>query len=406
MSVWPRQPFGTAPLEIIDGDRGKNYPGQNDFADTGHCLFLDARNVTADGFRFDECQFISEQKDLALRKGRLERDDVVLTTRGTVGNVAHFAAGVPFDRIRINSGMVILRADSNKLLPRYLFHFLRSPDFRGQVHSLRTGVAQPQLPIRDIRRIALPQPPVRTQCRIADTLSAYDGLIENNRRRMALLEDTARLVYQEWFVRFRFPGHARVRVTKGVPDGWQTLPFASICPDFREAADPADLASDTPYIGLEHMPRRSITLSEWGTACEVTSTKLKYQPGDVLFGKIRPYFHKVGIALTAGVTSSDAIVLRTIVPEHRAFALLTVSSDWFVAVVSKTAKEGAKMPRADWNLMAQHPIVLPPQPVVAEFNTVAVPIIEQLRVLALSNRQLRAARDLLLPRLMSGEIEV
>ena len=161
-----------------------------------------------------------------------------------------------------------------------------------------------------------------------------------------------------------------------------------------------------PYIGLEHMPRRSITLSEWGTAQDVTSTKLRFRAGDILFGKIRPYFHKVGFALADGVTSSDAIVLRPTAERLYAFALLTVSSDWFVKVVSKTAKEGSKMPRADWKLMECHQIAVPPEPILLELQAKVQPILQQLRNLALQNQKLRAARDLLLPRLMNGEISI
>ena len=241
---------------------------------------------------------------------------------------------------------------------------------------------------------------------IASILSAYDDAIENNRRRMALLEKYARLLYEEWFVRLRFPGHEHTPVSHGLPQGWEKKPLNAICPDLREAANPADLEPGTPYIGLEHMPRRSITLLEWGTSEDVTSTKLRYQAGDILFGKIRSYFHKVGFALTDGVTSSDAIVLRPIDPLFFSYSLLTVSSDWFVNVVSKTAKEGSKMPRADWNLMEMHSLAVPPRAILETLNETIRPILDQLRNLAFQNQKLRAARDLLLPRLMSGEIDV
>ena len=203
--------FEDAPFEIIDGDRGKNYPKQNEFSDDGHCLFLSAANVTRSGFEFSERQFITEQKDAILRKGKLQREDIVLTTRGTIGNAAHFHASVPYEHLRINSGMVILRCNVERISPTYLYHFLRSPSFHGQVNSLRSGVAQPQLPIRDMKRIKLLLPPLPAQQRIASILSAYDDLIENNRRRIQLLEQSARLLYKEWFVRLRFPGTSASR---------------------------------------------------------------------------------------------------------------------------------------------------------------------------------------------------
>ena len=102
---FPRLPLASAPVEIIDGDRGKEYPKQSDFQDAGYCLFLNTSNVRQDGFDFASCQFISEDKDRRLRKGRLKRNDLVMTTRGTIGNVAFFSENVPFEQIRINSGI-------------------------------------------------------------------------------------------------------------------------------------------------------------------------------------------------------------------------------------------------------------------------------------------------------------
>jgi type I restriction enzyme, S subunit len=199
---WKTLPVAEAPLEIIDGDRGVNYPKQEDFGSSGDCLFLNTGNVTAAGFNFADCCFITKQKDAALRKGKLKRHDVVLTTRGTVGNVALFDDSVYFEHVRINSGMVLLRADQSKLLPRYLFQLVRSPLFKGQVAALTTGSAQPQLPIRDIRRVEIPLPPLAEQRSIAAVLGALDDKIELNRRMNATLEAMARALFQSWFVDF------------------------------------------------------------------------------------------------------------------------------------------------------------------------------------------------------------
>jgi len=275
-----------------------------------------------------------------------------------------------------------------------------------QLRQVTRGATQDNLSLAKLLAFKFPTPPTETQKRVGAVLGVYGSLIDNNRRRMELLEKTARLLYQAWFLRLRFPGHEHTRTSNGIPQGWTRKPLNEILPDLREAANPADLDASTPYIGLEHMPRRSITLNEWGRADEVTSTKLRFKTGDILFGKIRPYFHKVGSALTDGVTSSDAIVLRPAVECFHGFALLTVSSDWFITVVSKTAKEGSKMPRADWNLMEQHQILVPPHSILLAVQETVAPILEQLRTLSFSNHKLRAARDLLLPRLMSREIAV
>lgn len=174
------QSFSTAPLRMIDGDRGKNYPNGTDFSATGDCLFLSARNVTKSGFLFDDNSFISAGKDASLRAGRLVRGDVVITTRGTVGNVAYFDDSVPFESVRINSGMLILRTDESLLHSRYLYFFVRSYSFVAQIESLTSGSAQPQLPVRDLGNVMIPIPSMHEQRAIADVLGALDEKIAAN----------------------------------------------------------------------------------------------------------------------------------------------------------------------------------------------------------------------------------
>jgi type I restriction enzyme S subunit len=242
------------------------------------------------------------------------------------------------------------------------------------------------------------------QCRIASILSTYDDLIENNRRRMTLLEEVARQVYQEWFVRLRFPGYEHTRIVDGVPEGWERKTLREVCFDVRETVLPEALEPDTPYIGLEHMPRRSISLTEWEGAEKVTSTKLRFREGEILFGKIRPYFHKVGIAFVDGVVSSDALVIRPTEVKLNGLVLMTVSSDPFVANTSQTMREGSKMPRADWKQMKDYPVAVPPDGLLTTFNDTIGSVTAQLKNLTFQNQRLRTARDLLLPKLMSGEI--
>ncbi|MDA9960232.1 restriction endonuclease subunit S [Planktomarina temperata] len=145
-------------LRIVDGDRGTNYPKKTDFKPTGFCLFLSTKNVRPNGFNFLELMFISKQKDMELRKGKLARRDVLLTTRGTIGNIAIYDHKVEFDEIRINSGMLILRPNEDKLLSEYLFETLRSRFIKEQIASKTSGAAQPQLPIRTLQEIVLPIP--------------------------------------------------------------------------------------------------------------------------------------------------------------------------------------------------------------------------------------------------------
>ena len=121
-------------VDVIDGDRGNNYPRESDFYENEYCLFLNAGNVTKNGFEFKNNQFITKAKDEKLRKGKLSRNDIVLTTRGTVGNVAWYDNNILYNNIRINSGMVIIRIkDCSNILPAYLYFYMRSSKFEKQV---------------------------------------------------------------------------------------------------------------------------------------------------------------------------------------------------------------------------------------------------------------------------------
>lgn len=201
-SDWKTTTFEESSIEILDGDRGKNYPKKSEFTESGYCLFLNTGNVTKDGFKFSSTEFVSSERDQLLRKGKLQREDVVLTTRGTVGNVAYYDSSIPFDHIRINSGMVILRSDDTKILPRYLYLFLRSKLFEDQVIALQSGSAQPQLPIRDIKRVEIKVPSVTEQKTIAHILGSLDDKIELNRQMNETLETMAQALFKSWFVDF------------------------------------------------------------------------------------------------------------------------------------------------------------------------------------------------------------
>ncbi|OGP55834.1 MAG: hypothetical protein A2162_10385 [Deltaproteobacteria bacterium RBG_13_52_11b] len=294
-------------------------------------------------------------------------------------------------------------ADESKADTRFV-KYLFDATIQQQIQQFTQGAAQDNLSQEKLLSIEFLLPGVNEQRRIADILSAYDDLIENNQQRMALLEDSARQLYREWFIRLRFPGHEHTRITNGVPEGWKRKVLRDLCQEIRETVSPESIDQDTPYIGLEHMPRRSISLSEWGRAEQVTSSKHRFHEGEILFGKIRPYFHKVGIAFIDGVASSDAIVIRPLDLKVHGLVLMTVSSDPFVAVTAQTMREGSKMPRADWKQMQEYPVALPPDGLLGSFASQIQSIVEQLKTLSFANQKLRAARDLLLPRLMSGEI--
>ena len=308
-----------------------------------------------------------EDFDKINERSRVDKWDVLMSMIGTVGECAVIKEEA--DYAIKNLALFKMGGDKNRAL--WLYYFLRSPIGQGLLRANYKGVSQQFVSLTQLRNLEIPLPPLPIQRRIADVLSAYDDLIENNRRRIALLEETARLAYRKWF--------------NGAEQG-RTATLGEICREVRRGVSPVDIAPNTPYIGLEHMPRRSISLCEWESAQKVTSTKLAFEAGDILFGKIRPYFHKVGITFIDGVASSDAIVIKPLRPELHAYVLMTVSSDAFVAAASQGMKEGSKMPRADWKQLLNYSVVMPDDETLTEFNKVLNPILEQLKALCFSIR--------------------
>lgn len=185
---WEMVEFANAPVEIIDGDRGSNYPNGDDFSPEGYCLFLNTKNVRDNGFRFDELMFISKEKDELLRKGKLKREDVLLTTRGTIGNTAYYNAAVPYDNIRINSGMLIFRPDNKKLLSEYLYYFFQSENCETQFSRIVSGAAQPQLPIRSLNSAIIPIPSIDVQHRIVFQIVKELALVNGNKELISIFE--------------------------------------------------------------------------------------------------------------------------------------------------------------------------------------------------------------------------
>jgi len=202
---WEIRKFGdTELLNIIDGDRGKNYPKKSDFHSEGYCLFLNTKNVRPDGFNFDQCQFIDEKRDELLRKGKLKPRDVLLTTRGTIGNIAVFDDAVPYENIRINSGMLILRPNEDYLMAEYLFEVLRSGFVKSQIELKTSGAAQPQLPIKTLVTIEFPVPISRTeQSKLVNRMKGLsaktDELFDGYQSKLADLDDLRQSLLQKAF---------------------------------------------------------------------------------------------------------------------------------------------------------------------------------------------------------------
>ena len=428
---WCVETFENAPLQIIDGDRGTNYPNQTEFSAAGHCLFLNAGNVTTTGFRFSDCAFITAEKDALLRKGKLVRNDVVLTTRGTVGNAAYFDDSVPFDNIRINSGMVILRAQTPALHPRYLYLFVRSALFHAQVSALRTGSAQPQLPIQDINRIEIPIPPSDEQHAIAHILGTLDDKIELNRRMNETLVAMTRALFKSWFVDFdpvrakvagRDPGLPK-SLADLFPDSFEDSELGEIPKGWRVCFI-RDLTSNIQYgftqsASSDLVGPRFLRITDiqggkvdWSTVpyCEVTPEeheRYSLKPGDVLVARTGASTGE-NIYLSYAPDAVFASYLVRFQFPDLANARLVVAfmrtQAYFEYVAGGIG--GSAQPNASAQVLAGAQLVVPTPSIARMFSDLVVPLDLSIVANAHESRTLTALRDTLLPKLISGELRI
>lgn len=329
-------------------------------------------------------------------------NDLILAREAPAGNVGIIREGM---EVCLGQRTVLIRPKAEKVSPLFLNYCLNAPKQRHALLSNSNGATVSHVNMPIIRNLVIGLPDRETQDRIADVLSAYDELIENNRRQIKLLEEAAQRLYKEWFIDLKFPGHETTPIVDGLPEGWRMGCLGECCALIKTISKQDERTGNELYIGLEHMPKDSICLRAHGVAADVVGNKTEFRKGDVLFGKIRPYFHKVGFAQFDGVTSTDAIVMRA-VEGKQAFLLAVASSDEFVSYATATSKTGTKMPRADWAAMKSYQVPIPSADVASRFENICESFLSAIAQCSSLIVAAREARDRLLPKLMSGEIEV
>lgn len=326
----------------------------------------------------------------------VETESIIIGRKGSIGSL--FLCKKPFFPI---DTVFYVDEVKNGFSLKFYYYFLSQIG----LNAMNSDAAVPGLNRNWVHSLEVNYPNESVQKKTAAIISAYDDLIENNQRRIALLEKIAAEIYREWFVRLRFPGHEKVKFVKGVPEGWEVRTLASFSSEIKRGVKKKNLADDEIYIGLEHIPRRSISIKEWATADTVDSDKLLFQERDILFCKIRPYLHKVALSHVAGACSSDTIVIRPKNKIYEGYLLFTVFSDTFIELAT-VASKGTKMPRADWGFLKKLELAVPNVQLLeayqAQFDIMFSQIVNLLR----ENKALVTSRDLLLPRLISGKLSV
>ena len=386
--------------------------------------YLDTGNITEN--RINEIQHLILRKDKLPSRARrkVKPGDLLYST--VRPNQKHFGLlkEVPANFLA-STGFCVIRGINGLAETDYIYWYLTQDNIVEYLHTIaeHSTSAYPSIRPTDIQQLRLDLPPIQEQRVIAHILGTLDDKIELNRRMNKTLEEMARALFKSWFVdfdpiRFKmegrdtglpkhiadlFPDRMVDSEIGKIPKGWTIKHLVDIATSPRRGVNPAELHNETPYIGLEHMPRHSIALMDWGISENVTSQKAIFKKGDILFGKLRPYFHKVGIAPVNGVCSTDIVVIVPKTKEWFVYLLACVSSREFVAYTNQTST-GTKMPRTSWKLMSDYKLCIPTMQVVQVFQKITLPMLEQVIHNIQESRILTTLRNVLLPKLVSGEI--
>ena len=386
---------------------------KDNFVETGVPI-IRGINISNGRFYYQDFVFLTEEKANELKASNAFPDDLVFTHRGTLGQVGIIPKGF-YPRYVVSQSQMKLTCDQKKVFPMFLYYYFRSELGLHELlsHTGGSGVPAISSPLTTLRNAAIYLPPLPTQHKIASTLSAYDDLIENNTRRITILEEMAQSLYREWFVHFRFPGYEKKRLLESelglIPEGWGVVKAS-----YAVEIDPLTKVpkeGDKPFVSMGGLSINSMLIENVET--RIGNSGSKFRNGDTLFARITPCLEngKTGFvqflpsASAVAFGSTEFIVLRsrTLCPEY---VYLMARSNEFRdnAIKSMTGATGRQ--RVQTACFDKYLISQPDSNTLAAFEETVSPIFRNIHVLARKSANLRQTRDLLLPKLISGEVEV
>jgi len=342
------------------------------------------------------------------RRSRPKFGDVILTREAPVGEVGRCTFSDD-ENIFLGQRLFQYRPDPSKLDWNFLTYVLQSPEVQGRLHGRSFGATVPHVKVGDAENLPIPCPPLDEQIRIGSTLAAYDDLIATNQRRIALLEEAARRLYREWFIHLRFPGHESVKVVDGVPEGWEAKTFSDLVD--ANPRTPFEKDVEHPFVEMAALSESSMVIGPCSS--RIISGGAKFKNGDTLLARITPCIEngKTGFvqflendaAVASG--STEFIVLRS-AKVNPWWVYCTAREDKYRehAIRSMSGSDGRQ--RVNTDCFSQFAVLLPPQDVLNQFASAASPLFSQVEQLTKQNAKLAQARDLLLPKLMSGQLDV
>ncbi len=337
--------------------------------------------------------------------------DLIMAREAPVGNVAMIPPGL---QPCLGQRTLLIRPDRSKVEPAFLNYFLNGPHVQGLIHAKTNGATVAHLNMKDVRTMELPElPPLREQKRIAGILSAYDDLIENSQRRIRILEEMARTLYREWFVHFRFPGHENhplVPTSLGdIPQGWEVKPFTEVADVLSGGTPKTNVAEywngEIPFFTPRDAPSFFYVQETDKHVTELGLVKCASQlyPPDTVFITARGTVGKVALPSLPMAMNQSCYALRgKLGVSQRFLFLMTLQQVEYL----KTNTGGATFDTIVVDTFRRMEVVKPSIVIISCFARQTDPIFEQVNTLQRQIQNLRQTRDLLLPRLLTGEVNI
>ncbi|EAM1380469.1 restriction endonuclease subunit S [Salmonella enterica] len=366
-------------------------------------------NVKGGFIDIEHVRYVTEETfEKWTRRSRPKYGDVVLTREAPVGEVGRCT----FDEsqnIFLGQRLFLYRPDSKLLDWNYLAYALQSPIVQNKLHGMSFGATVPHVKVGDAENLEIPYPELKVQKYIGKTLAAYDDLIENNRRRIALLEESIRLIYQEWFVNLRFPNAHQCHKKAGIPMGWLRKPLSEVV-EFNPKVN-YEKNVLYPFVPMQALSESSMvirTLEE-----RIISGGAKFQNKDTLFARITPCLEngKTGFVqfldeeknVASGSTEFIVMRSKTLTP-YFVYCLARNEEFRKHAIGSMVGSDGRQ--RVNVNCFDAYFVLQPSEDILERFDKIAEPIFDEIKSISNMNQRLYEARNALIPKLMSGEIQI
>ncbi len=340
----------------------------------------------------------------------LQVGDILLSTSASLGRIAvvtpSAAGAIAY------TGIIRMRPRGPAVCARFIPYLLEGKEFQNQAEGMGAGSVIRHFGPMHLKKMSLTIPPHQVQEAIVRILSAYDELIENSQRRIKILESMARALYREWFVHFRFPGHESVpRVPSPlgeIPKGWEVKKLADVAEVNRGQINARTAPEELHYIDISSVsPGQIDSITTYAFADAPGRARRIVQHGDVLWSCVRPNrrSHAQVMHPEPNTIASTGFAVLTAAKVPFSFLYLATTTDDFVAFLTNSAT-GSAYPAVTATTFEKADLVIPPSPLQKQFGDVMIPMAEQLHKLQRQTQNLRRTRDLLLPRLLTGQIDV